>query len=706
MTERRAGRLAVGIYVLTLAFAALSLVLLVLSWDVDQLADAWGPRGFSAMLGISSGTVGYVILRRQPTHAIGWCFSAAGVIGSLQGAGDEWAIYTLLGSGTGPGGEWGAWLVNWAWIVAVALLMCFVVVLFPDGRFASAGARRFALVITPLLTLSLFVQMFADYELQGFDVPNPAGFLPVGQETAETLLFPMILAIVGAQVSFIRRLRRTTGEAREQMRWFVVGEAAAGFSIALSGVLLFDPPQWVADTIELLGAAGVMALIGSAAVAILKYRLYDVDVVISRSLMFLGMTGFVTLAYVGIVAGIGAFVQRSDEPNHLLAVSASVVVAVAFQPVRQRLHRFADRVAYGTRAEPYEVLASLADQMRASEDPESTLATLARSLNDGTGASTTTIWLRVVDELRPAATYPLSVERPSAVAVADGLAALPGDRVEAVEHDGELLGAISLTKRYADALPPAEHRLVRDIAAHAGLLLRNLRLTAELQRHIEELRDSRQRLVSAQDTERRRIERNLHDGAQQQLVALKVQLGLARHIAQDEGATRTDEVIQTLSDELGEALATLRELAHGIYPPRLAADGLMAALGTQAAKAAVPCEVVGEVGRYGADVEAAAYFCCLEALQNVGKYAEASCVRIELASDGGTLRFTIVDDGRGFDVSAAAAGIGLTNMRDRVEALDGTLEIASVPGGGTRVQGRIPVPATAGEPPASVDAHV
>ena len=220
-------------------------------------------------------------------------------------------------------------------------------------------------------------------------------------------------------------------------------------------------------------------------------------------------------------------------------------------------------------------------------------------------------------------------------------------------------------------------------------------LTLALEREcrlIEELRASRQRLVAAQDQERRRIERNIHDGAQQQLVALAVKLRLA-----DGLVGRDDEKVHVmladLQAESTAALENLRDLARGIYPPLLADKGLAAALEAQARKSPVPITVVGDgVGRFPQEVEAAVYFCALEALQNVAKYADAERVTVRLAAPDGSLRFEVKDDGRGFDPSAAS-GSGLTNMRDRLDALGGTLVVRSEPGTGTTVAGSVPVEA-------------
>ena len=208
---------------------------------------------------------------------------------------------------------------------------------------------------------------------------------------------------------------------------------------------------------------------------------------------------------------------------------------------------------------------------------------------------------------------------------------------------------------------------------------------------LEELRASRQRLVAAQDAERRRLERNIHDGAQQQLVALAVKVRLARQLAErDQG--KAEDLLQQAEREVTEALEDLRDLARGIYPPLLADRGLVAALQAQARKSPVPVRLEAvSVDRYPQEAEAAVYFCVLEALQNVAKYAGAGSVRVEIAGDGGGLRFSVTDDGAGFDPDTARSGSGLQGMADRLAALGGSFDVRSAPGRGTSVEGRLPV---------------
>jgi signal transduction histidine kinase len=318
---------------------------------------------------------------------------------------------------------------------------------------------------------------------------------------------------------------------------------------------------------------------------------------------------------------------------------------------------------------------------------------MARILAEGTGSREATVWLKVGAELRVEASWPAEREAPGPVALADGeFPDIAGTSLSLpVHHRGELLGALTLSKQAGERLTPAEHKLASDLASQAGLVLRNVRLTEELLARLEELRASRQRIVAAQDQERRRLERNIHDGAQQQLVALAVKIRLARQLgAKDPG--KASELLEQTEAEVSQALEDLRDLARGIYPPLLADQGLVTALEGQARRSPVPVAVQSDgVGRYPQEVEAAVYFCCLEALQNVAKYAGASRVFVRLSHEDGLLRFQVEDNGRGFDPASSRFGTGLQGMADRLEALGGDLAVRSAPGSGTTVSGEVRV---------------
>jgi signal transduction histidine kinase len=363
----------------------------------------------------------------------------------------------------------------------------------------------------------------------------------------------------------------------------------------------------------------------------------------------------------------------------------ALVLGLAFRPVTRFARRIADRVVYGRRATPYEVLTEFSERVGESYATEDVLGRMAQILGQATGAGSARVWLRIGSELRPAASWPTDAEPADIAVVANEvLPTIEGETVVEVRDRGELLGAVSVAMPPNDPMDPSKERLVRDLASQAGLVLRNVRL-------VEELRASQRRLVTAQDQERRRLERNIHDGAQQQLVALSVKTRLARDLTARDPA-KAAEMLTQIDTEIKTALDDLRDLARGIYPPLLVDKGLGAALDAQARRSSVPVTIRADgLGRYAPEVEAAVYFSCLEALQNVAKYAEASSATVILAQSNGHLTFEVVDDGRGFDPASRRSGTGLQGMADRLGALHGDLTVRSEPGAGTRVRGRIEV---------------
>jgi signal transduction histidine kinase len=498
--------------------------------------------------------------------------------------------------------------------------------------------------------------------------------------------------LAAAVVGMGMRLHRVRGEERQQLKWFAYA------SIATVGVIVAEVPVSLAvhnlpdgafDWVIILGFG--LAIPIACGIAIMRHGLYDIDVVINKTVVVGLLAVFITLIYVGVVVGLGAVV--GSKSNVGLSIVATAIIAVAFQPVRVRARRLADRLVYGKRATPYEVLSDFSERMAGALPTDDILPRMVRVLAEGTGASRADVWLVVGSRLRQSALWPATTDRAAAeVALTDGeLPPFEGTSIAVpVRHQGELLGALTVSKPPADPLTPAEQKLVQDLASQAGLVLRNVRLAAELMARLDELQASRQRLVAAQDQERRRLERNIHNGAQQQLVAMAVKLRLANTLTERDPA-KARAMLTELETDMTDAMEDLRDLARGIYPPLLADQGLVAALQAQGRKSPIPVRVEAEqVGRYAQEIEAAVYFCCLEALQNAAKYSSAGEVRIRLTGAGEEIAFEVRDDGRGFDPATTPRGAGLTNMTDRLAALGGDLEIRSAPGLGTSITGRIP----------------
>jgi signal transduction histidine kinase len=424
-------------------------------------------------------------------------------------------------------------------------------------------------------------------------------------------------------------------------------------------------------------------------------------------LVVAGLLVFVVAVYVVVVLGVGALIGRTSSPSLPLSVLATAIVALAFEPVQTRLERAAANLLTGGVQSPYEVLSRFSENVTGTYPTEELPSRMATLLGEGTGSSWAQVWLTVQGELTLAASWPADAptdhEVPQLLPDArDGTGV--GRRAVSVRHAGALLAVLRLQERPGLPLTSVEERLFTGLAAQAGLVLRLAGLRAELAaRHGElaaradELRLSRERLIETQDAERRRLERDIHDGAQQHLVALAVNLRLAETVAA-RSPERAVKVLEAQSEAAREAIDTLTQLSRGIYPRLLADEGMVPALRAALAISPIPVLVEAkDVPRLPTAIEAALYFCCMEAVQNAAKHSRASAVTVTLGVSDGSVRLTVADDGEGFDVSSAEPGAGLTNMHDRIDAAGGQLQMTSTPGVGTQVDvhvplGRVPEP--------------
>jgi signal transduction histidine kinase len=672
---------------LVVLLSAAEIVLLILNGRRGG-GGVYGITGASVAGPVVFAAVGALVASREPRNAVGWLFLAAGVSWVLPAAAQQYAIRAFfVAPGTLPGGLGAAWLGTWAFAPLVSLLGIFLPLLFPNGRLPSPRWRFFARGIAVVAIAALVVDALPPASLaisSGGELQNSNLLNSSSQDVWVNIAgFLQLVLSAGALVAIagmIVRYRRSRDELRQQLKWFLFAGSILVLAVIATALASTPTESGVASAVFVLASLGLPA---ATAIAIFRYHLYDIDVVISRTLVYGALAVVITSVYVGIAVGIGSLVGSGGRPNLALSIVATGIVAVGFQPLRARLQKIANRLVYGTRATPYEVLSQFSERVAESYASDDVLPRMARVLAEGTNAEHAEVWLRSGEALRPAAWFPIKPD----------LGTMPAaDHTVEVRHQGDLLGALSVTKRRGESLTPIEVKLVDDLAHQAGLVLKNVRLTADLQARLEDLRASRQRLVAAQDDERRRLERNLHDGAQQHLVAIKVKLGLVELLATRDGA-KAVALLADLKHDADEALETLRDLARGIYPPLLADQGLPVALRSQAAKATLPVHVDADgVGRYAQQTEAALYFCTLEALQNVQKYADASAAEVRLREAGGQLVVEIIDDGSGFDPRTVSRGAGLTNMEDRLDALGGTLDVQSCPGTGTRLRVSIPIP--------------
>ena len=701
MTATFTRRLPISVGALCLASVLASLVFLAMDW---KAVDSPGTAQLSGLLAVAIVTpLAVLIAARRPRNPVGWVLLATVATGALGVLALFVAMYgQLAGASATSWVEWLVWFNNETGQVDNYLILI-AILLFPNGNLPGRLWRWVLVSLTAFTVLGAVSTAFQPGSTQISprlpSIPYPLGIQALnpisnGRLTpavvAAAIVFVVLLLLLGSAV--LVKLRRAQGVERRQLKWFSY-VVLATVTVVVIGAIIATQNVTVGNRIGNLQGYGFgIVLPATIGLAIIKDGLYDLDVFISRTLVYGTLAVFITAVYVGIAVGIGTLVGSGGKPNLALSILATAIVAIGFQPVRERVQRVANRLVYGQRATPYEVLSEFSGRVAETYAADEVLPRMARVLQEGTGAESATVWLRGNAELRPAATYPADLGMHEALRMSNGT--LPGlleaTRAVEVRHQGELLGALSVNKRRGEALTPIERKLVDDLAHQAGLVLKNVGLSADLQARLDELRASRQRLVSAQDVERRRLERNLHDGAQQHLVALKVKLGLAEVLLERDPA-KAAATLEQLKGDADEALETLRDLARGIYPPLLADKGLVVALESQARKATVPVRVEAEgVERYAQDVEATVYFCVLEALQNVQKYAHASQVVVRLEVSDATLTFTVTDDGAGFDTATAKKGAGITNMSDRVDALGGSVEVVSHPGAGSCVRGSLP----------------
>jgi signal transduction histidine kinase len=661
------------------SFAAIGLVFVSLN-GYSLVGDV---TNFIAFMGI--GVVGSLTLSRAPDNRIGWLMVWVATTVGVAFTTGEVSIYAAAHGW--PSVAWLAWPGNVLWTLGLFPLLILLPLLFPDGRLPSP---RWRWLFWAGLGISFLAFVSIGFGEASFDVgdvgptvkvANPVhvpALAALGGSVVDQVLWPVLLGlfVVSAGSMFVR-FRRSSGVERQQLKWFAFAAIVLAAYFVVSAITeAFGISE--GSLSEVLSGLAFLGLPVAVGVSILQYRLWELDVVVKKALVAGALVVLALGVYAAAVALFGVAAADRQSPGALFVIA--LLLGIAFRPVMRIARRVVDRVVYGRRATPYEVLTEFSERVGTSYATEDVLPRMAQVLGEGSGAEVARVWLASGRLLRQAAVWP--PDTPSQGDVPGSL----GEATVDVRDRGELLGALSVRMSAADPMNPAKEKLVRDLAAQAGLVLRNVRL-------VEDLRASRQRLVAAQDEERRRLERNIHDGAQQQLVALAVKARLARQLTERDPG-KTAEMLQQIEAETQTALEDLRDLARGIYPPLLADRGLVAALEAQSRKASVPVSVEADaVGRYSADVEATVYFCTLEALQNVAKYAEADGTLIRLSQSNGSLSFEVVDEGRGFDPDAVATGSGLQGMADRLAAVGGSLEIRSAPGRGTTVAGRVPVTA-------------
>jgi signal transduction histidine kinase len=654
--------------------------LLTLVAVAGAVAAIWSGAGLfvltSLATGLMFGLTGALLTGLRPANPLAPLLVTAGGALTL-----EFTIRLYAASDHSPVAAIGLALDPLFFPVPIALL----VLLFPDGRLPS---RRWRPVLAAGLVLPV-VAVILDLIRPGpipdetfhYDIPW-TGALPAASADRVAGLSQIVtslglLLLVVAAGNLILRLARTTGEARRRL---VPLALAGGLAAAF---LLLQPVPGLHD----VGVAGFVAAVavGLPAALIagaLRYRVWELDQVLVTTIVYGALTILITTVYVGVVVGFGRLAGTTGSTPALLpSVVATALVAVLFAPVKERIGRTARRMVLGVRATPYEALAALPRQLAQTPAPGEVLPGTARAPALGLGVPAARVRAytggspgqRAAEAWFPAA---------AADEAARNLIEVP------VRHLGEVVGDVAVRSSPDRPLSPADRRLLGDLAAQAGPALRGVILAGRLEQRLTELTASRRRIVTAEARGRRRLERDIHDGVQQHMVALAVSIGAAETDPSALARARAD---------LDRCIQDLRDLARGIYPPVLVTRGLVAAVKARARTVPATVQVSATPGLDGVrpseDVELAAYFAVLEALQNAIKYAAGATVTIGFDATDGWLHFTVSDNGPGFDPAQPTDGTGLTGITDRLGAVGGTVEITAAPGAGVRVEGRLPLTA-------------
>jgi signal transduction histidine kinase len=614
--------------------------------------------------------VGAWLTWRLPEHpqAVRLLVCGTAVAVGLAGFVGEWPWSPVLGALSLEAG-------------AVALLaMALLIGSFPDG-FVERRWQRLALRCSwvvllgaPLALLaSPVVPVSSDAAPYRPAIPNPyavSWLAWLAQPAAWLALHYGWVLLVGVLV-LCARFVAADAAGRAQMR--VIFVVVLGLLLYFAGMVApaLGAPEDSAlvVTLNTLGSLTVILLPGAITYGILRHRLIDLDLVVRKS-----------VAYGAAFLLIVATYALSNRVPVTLAVTLTIAAALAFQPVRRRLESAVSRRLFGDRVRQYQLLMNLGTTMEQTAELDELLPRLAHAVRDGIGAGWVQVRLRDADGSW--------LDEPVGVA-----GEVIGESAAGVDlaRAGELVGRVDLGPR-PGGYAADDLEVLATVAAQATTAVANVRLASQLKEGLDELSSSRVRLIAAQDAERRRIERDLHDGIQQEVVALIAGLRLARNRLSRDQLTAAE--LTDLQDQAREMLRDLRELAHGIHPPVLSDNGLVSALESRVTRFPISVQILADdelrAERFSEDVEGTAYFVACESLTNVAKHAGTDGARVRLSHSSSRLCLVVEDDGQGFESNGARSG-GLANIRDRVEALHGKLKIESRLGAGTSVSAELPL---------------
>lgn len=680
-----ARRLSWSIVVFSVAIAAVGLLLGVAGvLASDGEFSLFSHLFFFPIFAVTYGGFGGLVAARHPRHPIGWLLCVVAFFTGLMLFSAGYRLYDryMLPAASLPASDFVEWLSVWTWMVPALLPLTFLLLLFPDGRLPGARWRPIAWaaglgVVGSIAALALQPDPQDNLWSNPYALTDAADAIVVLNAVAGFLL---LIGILGSIASVVIRFRRSEGIERAQLKWL----AYAGLLtilVAIASVIIWAalPDNPLAYELTLIMThLLITSIIAATAIAILRYRLYDIDILINRTLVYTALTALIVAIYVVMVGSLGTLLQTGGSlPVSLFATG---IVAISFQPLRERLQRGVNRLMYGERDEPYAVLGRLAQRLEVVVASQSVLPTIVETVADALKLPYAAIALRDGAGFRTAAEYTRSP-------LPDGD---PGSDVETLPlaYQSESIGQLILAQRApGEVFSQADRQLLETIARQAGIAAYNVRLTQDLQR-------SRERLVTTREEERRRLRRDLHDGLGPQLASMSFRLDAIGNLIETDPQTAHSSVID-LKSQVQIALGDIRRIAYGLRPPALDELGLVGALKehiaahNQAQGLQITLETPEPLPPLPAAVEVAAYRIALEALTNVSRHAGArTCdVRLSLSGD---LYLEVCDDGCGIP-AGVRAGVGLSSMRERAEELGGKCIIEPLPDKGSRVLTCLPL---------------
>jgi two-component system NarL family sensor kinase len=682
LRKLRASSLAWAITVVSILIAIIALGIALqraaISGDYRTIVSH---QTLTPFITIGFAVLGALVVSRLPRNPIGWIFLTVGLLYAFTAL----AAAILAFGPTFQLHKWAYWFGSWLWLPATILPATFVLLVFPDGHLPSPGWRLVAWPAALGLALTVLFVMFYPGPLASWGLEaNPFGIPGAAPILNKLLTFASVflaVGVVGSLAALWIRFRRSTGIEREQMKWLVY---AVGIylpvTILCSIALSFWPDfSWKREVNIVLTDLGILGIAIAAAIAILRHRLYDIDLIINRTLVYTALTIGVAALYGLVVGALGVLFQASS--NLFVSLLATGLAAILVQPMRDGLQHLVNHLMYGERDDPYAVLSSLSRRLEGSLSPEATLPAVVETVAQALKLPYVAIALKQEGSFKIAASYGLAGET---------LVQLP------LTFQGETVGQLRLSTRSPnEPFTPGEQRLLRDIARSIGVTAHSILLTEDLRQLAQDLQRSREELVKSREEERRRLRRDLHDDLGPQLASLKLSLDVARNlVSRDPRAA--EALLVDLRTQSQSAIADIRRLVFDLRPPALDELGLVGAIQEYTRRIVsqdglqIRLNSPKDLRPLPAAVEVAAYRITLEALANFVRHSQGTNCQVSISKTKDHLQVEISDDGLGLPQDVQP-GVGLNSMRERAAELGGTCLIEALSQGGTRVLASLPL---------------